>query len=106
MIPLISVVVALGFGLLFMGVLYPAWAFMFAQCLKVALNIMVGLIFVCNRAPFAHIYIREISAWHLAAYYAAVALIVFIPWRHLWRNWTTKPVEIFKWGGIDKRQRV
>ena len=82
-IPLISIIVALGFGLLLTGVAVPAWAFLFALCLKVALNVMIGLIFLCDRVPFAHIYIREATLWHIAAYYSAVLLAILIPWRRL-----------------------
>ena len=105
-IPLISIIVALGFGLLFVGVMLPALAFMFALCLKVVLNIMVGLIFLFDKVPFAHIYIREIGVWHIAAYYAIMLPIVFIPWRHLLHNLRMESVKIFKSGGIDKRRRV
>lgn len=78
-VPLISVIVALGFGLLLVGMIVPSWAFLFALCVKVALNVMVGLIFLCDKIPFAHIYIKEISLWPVSAYYAVVFLALFIP---------------------------
>lgn len=105
-IPLISIIVVLGFGLLSIGLILPVWASMFALCLKVILNIMVGLIFLCDKVPFAYIYIREISVWHIMAYYAVVFLAIFIPWRFLWYNLRMRSVKIFKLGGIDKQGRV
>ena len=45
-IPLVSVITALGLGLLLMGVVLPAAAFMFAACIKVLLNLMVGVVFL------------------------------------------------------------
>ena len=104
-IPLISIIVALGFGLLSVGIMLPAWAFMFALCLKVALNIMVGLIFLCDKVPFAYIYIREISIWCIMAYYAVMFLIVFIPWRYLLYNLRMISGKIFKLGGMVRQAR-
>ena len=105
-IPLISIIVALGFGLLSIGIILPSGAFMFALCLKVVLNLTVGLTFLFDKVPFAYIYIREISLWHVTAYYAVMSLIVFVPWRYFIDNLRRVPANIFKSGGIDKRQRV
>ncbi len=102
-VPLISIIVALGFGLLLIGVLLPAWAFMFAMCLKVVLNIMVGLIFLFDKVPFAHIYIREVSIWHITVYYLAVATAVFTPWRRLLHNLRVRSSKIFKLGRMVRQ---
>jgi len=50
-VPLIAAVVTLGLGLLIIGSILPSWAFMFAVCLKVVLNVMVGLIYLFLVAP-------------------------------------------------------
>jgi len=82
-VPLVSVVVALGFGLLAVGILLPSCASIFAACIKVALNVMVGLIYLCDKIPFAYIYIKEVNMGHVTAYYSALFLMIFTPWRQL-----------------------
>lgn len=53
-IPLITVIVALGMGLLLSGVVFPATTFMFAACLKVVLNLMVASIYLIVQIPGAY----------------------------------------------------
>jgi len=92
-VPLISVIVTLGFGLLIMGVLLPSGAFMFAACLKVVLNAMVGIIFLFDKVPFAYFYLRDVSIWHIVVYYAILTLLVVV-------------VSKLSLGRIDKHLRV
>ncbi len=53
-IPLISVIVMLGLGLLVSGIICPACAFAFAVCIKVLLNLMVAVIFLFVQIPGAY----------------------------------------------------
>ena len=103
-VPLISVIVTLGFGLLIIGTVLPSWAFMFATCLKVVLNAMVGIIFLFDKVPFAYIYIRNVTIWHVVAYYIILFVLIFsvFKWQYL-MSWMSK---IFRLGRIDKRLRV
>jgi len=75
-VPLISVLVTLGFGLLVIGSIAPAWGFMFAVCLKVALNTMVGIIFLFDKIPWAYFYVKDVKPGHVLAYYAVLIVIL------------------------------
>ena len=74
-VPLLTVVVALGFGMLLMSSMVPASAVFFANCLKLVLNIKVGIIFLFSKMPYAYFYIDEISLWFVAGYYLVLVLL-------------------------------
>jgi len=74
-VPLLSVVVALGFGMLLISSFVPSGAVFFAQCLKLVLNIKVGLIFLFSKMPGAYFYIERISLVHVALYYIFIVLL-------------------------------
>jgi len=74
-VPMISVVVALGFGLLLAGSIFLPLAVMFAMCLKVALNIMVAIIFLFDKVPYAYFYIKTVNHWYVILYYVVLCLI-------------------------------
>jgi len=92
-VPLISIIVTLGFGLLIMGALVPSWAYLFAMCLKIVLNAMVAIIFLFDKIPFAYFYIRDVRIWQVGVYYAILTLLVVV-------------VSKLSLGRIDKRLRV
>ena len=92
-VPLISVIVTLGFGLLIMGALAPSWAYMFAVCLKIVLNAMVGIIFLFDKIPFAYFYLRNVRIWQVGVYYAILTLLIMIVFK-------------LSLGRIDKHLRV
>jgi len=92
-VPLISVIVTLGFGLLIMGIILPSGAFMFAACLKVVLNAMVGIIFMFDKAPFAYFYLKNVKIWQVGVYYAILTLLIMIVFK-------------LSLGRIDKHLRV
>lgn len=85
-VPLISVIVTLGFSLLLVAAFLPSWAFMFSVCLKVVLNVMVGFIYLFTKIPFAYIYIRDVSIWHIVVYYTILFLAIFGPWGWIRKN--------------------
>jgi len=85
-VPLISIVVALGFGLLAIGIILPSWAFMFAACLKAVLNVMVGLIYLFDKAPLAHILVSNVKPWHVMLYYGLLLAVIYIPLE--WKRFT------------------
>ena len=82
-IPCNSIIVVLGFGLLFMGMVFPLWAGMAALSLKLALNIMVGIIFLCDKIPYAYFYVKALSVWFVISYYIIFFIIVFFPWQNI-----------------------
>jgi len=92
-VPLISIIVTLGFGLLILGAIAPSWAYLFAMCLKIVLNAMVGIIFVFDKIPFAYFYLRDVRIWQVVVYYIVLTLLVVV-------------VSKLPLGRIDKRLRV
>jgi len=83
-VPFISVIVTLGFGLLICGMVLPSLAALFAMCLKIALNAMVGIIFLFDKVPFAYVYVSDVKIWHVATYYFVLSLMLLCPWKWLW----------------------
>jgi len=77
-VPLITVVVALGFLLLISANITPLLCLWIAACIKIFLNAMVGIIFVLDKAPFSHFVIRNVSFWHIMVYYGVVFAIIVI----------------------------
>ncbi|MDP8212206.1 MAG: ComEC/Rec2 family competence protein, partial [Candidatus Zapsychrus exili] len=71
-IPLISLIVALGFGLLIVGSLLPSAVFMFAICIKISLNALIVFVFLLSKSPFAYFYIKDVSLWTVWVYYGIV----------------------------------
>jgi len=108
-VPFISVIVTLGFGLLICGIVFPSLAYLFAVCLKIALNAMVGIIFLFDKVPFAYIYVRDVKIWYVVIYYFVLLLMLFCPWKWLrfkLRMWPVALLQRKKTGRIDKRLRV
>ena len=105
-VPFTSVIVLLGFGLMIVGLTVPAWAVPVAVCLKVALNVMVGLIFLCDKIPFAYFYIKDVTIWHIAGYYIILLSVMFVPFKPYCRALADFFLGIFRTGRIDKHSRV
>lgn len=81
-IPLSSVLVALGFGLIFFSFVFSPVAVFFALSLKICLNLLVGLIFLFNKLPYAYYKIDDVTHWHIILYYIII-LIIFLFWKSL-----------------------
>jgi len=76
-VPLSSLIIFLGMGLLIAGSLFPGIAFTFASCVAVLLNLMVGAVVVFSRIPGAYF---ELTGFPLGAvffYYGLVSFGVF-----------------------------
>lgn len=82
MIPLNFVIVILGFGLLLTGIFSVFWGGIFALSLKLALNVMAGIIFLFDKIPYSYFYIKTLNGWVVIAYY--LILVVSVSW--LWRK--------------------
>ena len=80
-IPLSTALVALGFGLLFVSVVMPAWSYPFVCCIKLILNAMVGMIYLFAQWPFAYIYITGITLWQVMGYYLFLSMLISFPWK-------------------------
>ena len=74
-IPLMSVIVALGMGLLAAGLLWPGGVFVFAACIKLILNVTVGIIYLLSQCPGAYFYIPQIPLWPVLVYYGSLLAI-------------------------------
>ncbi len=76
-IPLISIIVMLGLGLLMAGTILPACAFAFAVCIKVLLNFMVVCIFLVVQIPGAYFQFNHAPLWIVLIYYALLFCVFF-----------------------------
>jgi len=73
-VPLITAIVALGVGVLFVGAVFPPAVFLFANCIKVLLNLMVSSIFLFVQIPGAYFRVRDAPLWGVLLYYALLLL--------------------------------
>lgn len=75
-IPLMAAIVSLGLGLLLVGLFWPGAAVAFALCLKVVLNLMVAIVFLCVKLPGAYIEVPYMSLKMVGIYYFVVGLLI------------------------------
>jgi ComEC/Rec2-related protein len=73
-VPLASLLIFLGMGLLFTGLLCPFLAFAFANCSSALLNLMVASVVCFAQIPGAYIELRTFPAWGVVLYYTLVSL--------------------------------
>lgn len=74
-VPLSSLIVALGVGLLVSGLFVPILAVYFGVCLKLALNFLLVVTFVFQNAPLAFFYTPRINLLGMICYYGLVGLL-------------------------------
>ncbi len=79
-VPLSSVLVVLGLGLLVIGTVVPFLTFAFAACIKFVLALMLHILTLFAKFPGAYIYCQDISLWQITVYYAVVWLIFQNRW--------------------------
>ncbi len=77
-VPCMSAIMALGFGLLGAGLVLPGIAFVFADCLNLVLNLMVASIYLFSKVPAAYIQLIDVSLWEVGGYYLAVILLTVL----------------------------
>ncbi len=77
-VPLISIITILGLGLLLWGGI-PAVGIAFAACIKVLLNMTVGVIYVFSLIPGACFYLKGFPLWPVIVYYAILAIALNFP---------------------------
>jgi len=75
-VPLLSIVLTLGFGLLIVAGVWGHGAVLFASCIKIVLNVMMAVIFLFSKIPYAYIYFDNITIWHTMGYYALLICLV------------------------------
>ena len=77
-VPVVGAVIALGFLLILVEILFPVASLWVALSVKALLNALIALVFLFDQLPYASIFIKPISQWQLSIYYAVVALAALI----------------------------
>lgn len=77
-IPLIAVIVSVGMGLILIGSILPSTIFAFALCLKLLLNAMVAIIFLCVQIPGAYVRLETVSLRIVVYYYVLFFIVIFV----------------------------
>ena len=72
-----SLIVALGMGFLAAGLIWSGLVFPFAACIKVILNLTVGIIYLLSQLPAAYFYIHNVFLWEVMIYYILVIGIFY-----------------------------
>lgn len=80
-VPLVALVTALGAGLLVAAAVFPPAAVLFAACLKAALNLMVGVLWLSCRVPGGSFNSGEIGLAGVTAYYIILLAGSFWAWK-------------------------
>jgi competence protein ComEC len=75
-VPLASLIMFLGMGLLAVGVVLPSAAFAFANCIIVLLNLMVGSVFFFAQVPGAYFQVEHFPRVIVMIYYGGIILIL------------------------------
>ena len=75
---LMEVIVFLGMGLLLTGFVLPVLNFMFAACIKVAINLMILIVYVMDRIPGAYFNLPPISLTQVVIYYLFLSLLFWL----------------------------
>ena len=84
-VPLASLCIYLGMGLLVMGMLFPWLAFTFSNCLVILFNSMVVSVAFFTRIPGAYFSWQDFTLWSVIFYYGALILAV-LSIRYLFRR--------------------
>jgi hypothetical protein len=75
-VPLASLIIFLGMGLLAAGTLFPFAAFAFANCIIASLNLMIVIVFLFARIPGAYFQVKDLSLWAVLLYYGLILIII------------------------------
>ncbi|MBI5149652.1 MAG: ComEC family competence protein, partial [Candidatus Omnitrophica bacterium] len=79
-IPLSSLIVVLGLGVLLTGLVLPGVTFLFADCIRVLLALMVKFVFWCVQIPGAYFRVPGVPVPVIVLYYAALCAVLYL-WR-------------------------
>lgn len=80
-IPLASLIVVLGIGLLLTGLALPIVTFLFADCIRVLLALMVKAVFLCVQIPGAYFRTPGFPVWLVLMYYLIISCFLWLPRR-------------------------
>ncbi len=104
-VPMASLIIFLGMGLLMAGALCPFLAFAFAGCISLLMNLMVAGVAFFVQIPFAYFPIRNITVWHAISYYVFILTLFCLPWSWMFDRLRTIYTRGAR-GAIDKAPRV
>ena len=76
-IPLSSLIVVLGLGVLLTGLVLPTATFLFADCIRVLLALMVKTVFWCVQIPGAYFRVPGTPLLVVILYYAALCVFLY-----------------------------
>jgi competence protein ComEC len=79
-IPLSSVIVALGLGFMLSVIGCPFLTVMMATCIKFLLNLMVYCAYIFAQIPWAYIHWKGVSLWQVTVYYIILLFLIFGKW--------------------------
>lgn len=74
-VPLSTALVVLGVGFMISAAIFPWLAGCFCLCIKFILNLMIYGIYIFDQMPGAHIFVKDISCWHVIVYYVFIAVL-------------------------------
>ncbi|MBP9853393.1 MAG: ComEC family competence protein [Candidatus Omnitrophica bacterium] len=77
-IPLSSLIIFLGIGLLIVGILCPYIAFTFANCITILMNLMVAGIVFFTKIPGAYFAVSNLPVWSVYTYYGLILGAYFL----------------------------
>ncbi len=95
-VPLVSILVALGVGLLLTSHLIPFLAHAFASCIELLLAAMIGITWILSKIPGAYFYLRHVGWNQVVIYY-----FILIPFLEGWRLLFLKQ---YLWSGKSFRK--
>ena len=70
-VPLSTLALVLGIGLLVCGFMAP----LFAICIQFVLSVMVWVMALCQNFPFAYMILKDVNAWGVISYYSFTVLL-------------------------------
>lgn len=76
-IPLSALIVILGIGLLLTGLTLPAVTFLFADCIRVLLALMVKFVFLCVQIPGAYFHVPGVPLSVVICYYIVLCVLLY-----------------------------
>lgn len=99
LIPLVSVVLATGYGLLFFGLLLPSLASVFGMAFDGGLKLLLSVVELASRFDLGHFYIPTPNLWWIAGYYLLLGGMLI--WnRSQWRSWYLRALGIWVVAGL------
>ena len=75
-LPFVTALFMLGAGLIFVGLISPAMAGLFASCIKIVLYLLMIIVDVFSRMPLGCFFISEVKPYAIVIYYVLIAMFL------------------------------